>query len=459
MKTLQSRSAGQALAAAVWVCCLVHAHAQVLASAALPQAAAWTESAAHGQSLYYGTRAFEQAPRVAGAALPVADAACVRCHGALGEGARESNLAAPPLRSDAAVLGQPPSPALDDALAQGIGLNGRPLSPVMPRYALRDGERVALQAFLPWLGRADATVRGVSDGELRLGLALDGLASQAARKDVEAGLLSVLQTVNEGGGVHGRQLRLLAVTEPGADVLALVGSAPSAALRARLAAARLPSLASLALETDDVTRGDWTVPLLPSLRRQARDAWQLLGDASTDCTRWLIDPSAWLTEADTGPVLRWPDRPRAEERAICVVSLVSGAELDRMRAQWSADGLVLRRLVELAWLRPRPLEVAGLDHRLVLPAPPAVAELAASEGRSIWFEWGVACARIVVEALARSGRVLQPERVLAQAREMSGFEPVARAPILLSRQQTHGWNPQPWPTLNPPVLQARGGLP
>jgi cytochrome c553 len=430
-----------------------------MAPAATPVGSAWTDAAALGQSLYYGTRAFEQSPRVAGATLPLADAACVRCHGALGEGTRESNLAAPPLRLSASAPERPLAQALGDALAQGIGLNGRPLSQVMPRYVLGDVEHAALQAFLPWLGRSDAPVRGVSDSELHLGVALEGLASRAARLDVEAGLRSVFQAVNEGGGVHGRQLRLMAVTDADADVLALVGSAPGATLRSHLAAGRLPSLASLALEADDVTRGDWTVPLLPSLRRQAREAWQLLGDAATDCTRWLIDPSGWLTVADTGPVTRWPDRPQADARDICVVSLVPAAELDRVRAQWSAQGLVLRSLVELAWLRPSPLEVPGLDHRLVLPAPTAVAELAASQGRSIWFEWGAAAARIAVEALARSGRVLQPERLMAQARGMSGFEPVAQAPIFLNRQQTHGWNPQPWPATTPPVLQARGGPP
>ncbi len=244
--------------------------------------AAWSAAAALGQGLYYGTRSFSQAPQVAGAAMPMSDSACVRCHGALGEGGRESNLAAPALvaRGGTAAAGDAnarrgtthaptPQPAWADALTQGVGGEGRALSQVMPRYALTAAERNALLAFMPWLGRADTPVRGVGATELRLGLALDGISGSAAREQVEAGLRSVLQQVNENGGVHGRQLRLLPVVDADADVMALVGSAPGAVLRERLAAERLPNLASLALEPDDARPTDWTVPLLPSLRQQA----------------------------------------------------------------------------------------------------------------------------------------------------------------------------------------------
>jgi hypothetical protein len=399
----------------------------------------------------------------------MADSACVRCHGALGEGGREANLAAPALavRSGAAAIAESSprgSAALDSAAAQelvealthGVAADGHTLSQVMPRYTLTAAEQQALQAFVPWLGRADAPVRGVSATELRLGLALDGIAGSEAREQVEAGLRSVLQVVNENGGVHGRQLRLLRVADANADVLALIGSAPAAALREQLAAGRLPSLASLALEPDDARRGDWTVPLLPSLRQQSRAALAVLAGAPSGCVPWLIDPSGWLSAVEAAAVVRWPARPEAGVRDVCVVALAPATDVDRLRADWAAQGLALRMLVELAWLRPRPIDQAGLDHRLVLPAPQAVAEQAEAHGRSIWFELGAAAARVAVEALARSGRVLQPERVIAQLRGLAGFEPVARAPLAFSPQQTHGWAAQHWRASPAPTVYAQG---
>jgi hypothetical protein len=419
-----------------------------------------------GQSLYFGTRSFDQAPHVAGAAMPSVDSACVRCHGALGEGRREANLVAPALaqRGDASARPDTSLTAASrarwlDALLRGLGYDGRALSQVMPRYALGTDEREALLAYLPWLGRSGAPVRGVSDRELRLGLALDGIAGPVARDQVEAGLRSVLQQVNENGGVHGRLVHLLSVTNADADVLALVGSAPSSGLRARLAAARLPSLASLALEPDDAGRADWSVPLLPSLRQQASAALQVLGQAPAGCAPWLIDPSGWLSQATTGPVLRWPQRPAAGVREVCVVALAPADEVDRLRADWATQGLALRMLIELAWLRRSPIDAAGLDHRLVLPTPQAVVDAAAAQGLPLWFELGAAAARVAIEALARSGRALQPERLLAQLRGMAGFEPVPLAPLAIGPQHSHGWAPQHWRSSADPTLQARGGTP
>lgn len=452
------------LAAPASVMCLSGAPAPAATVRTGPDVATWSAAAEFGQSLYYGTRGFERQPRVAGAALPMVDAACVRCHGALGEGGRESNLAAPALRvrgvasgAEQAASGNPwNGPALVEALTHGTGAGGRVLSQVMPLYLLSMAEREALQSFIPWLGRADAPVRGVADEELRLGLALDGINSIEARTQVEAGVRAVMQQVNEAGGVHGRQLRLLRVSEAGADVLALVGSAPSAALRSRLTAERLPSLASLALEIEDVDPNDWTVPLLPSLRQQARAAVQLLNQAPNGCASWLIDPSGWVSAAEAGRAIRWPAQPPAGASTICVVALAPATEVDRLRGEWAAKGLDLRMLVELAWLRPRPIEQPELDHRLVLPAPRALAAQAESHGQSIWFALGRSAANMTVEALARSGRVLQPESVVTQMRGLTGFEPVAQAPLVFSRQQTHGWAPQAWPASTPPSFQARG---
>ena len=86
----------------------------------------------------------------------------------------------------------------------------------------------------------------------------------------------------------------------------------------------------------------------------------------------------------------------------------------------------------------------GLDHHLVLPTPRAVVVQAQSGSRTLWSVLGEAAARAGVEALARSGRVLQPEHVLDRFRSLGGFEPVAGAPLAVGRTHSHGWSPGRW---------------
>ncbi len=430
---------------------------------AYPAATGWTLQAALGEALYFGSRDFDQAPQVAGASLPAHDSACVRCHGALGQGGSEGSIRAPGLqaiRSADSVL---------QAVSEGIGSKGRTLSSGMPRYSLSPLEREALIAFIPWLGRDDAPVRGVSADEIRLGLVLDGIETQASREQIRAGMSSVLQRVNEHGGIHGRQLRLQVLpaaelTDPVAnlDVFALLASAPEPALREQLAALRLPNVASLALERLDVGAKAWTIPLLPSLREQSRHALRLVDASTRRCQPVLYDPLGWVSDADLTPLdptvtgqLRESAEPfrrltQVDElrpgTAICLVALAPADVVDRQLDAIDQHGVRVTLLVELAWLRTRALERAGLDHRLILPTPMALADRASGEGRSLWFVIGEAAANAGVEALAASGRVLQPEHLLARFRSLTGFEPVAGAPLQLGKGQTHGWLPQAWPT-------------
>lgn len=427
-----------------------------------PNATGWTLQVELGEALYYGIRSFNKAPQVAGASLPAHDSACVRCHGALGQGGSEGSITAPGLQAIRS------ADSLIRAIGEGIGSKGQALSSGMPRYTLSPLEREAMLAFLPWLGRDDAPVRGVSADEIRLGLVLDGIESQASREQIRAGVASVLQLVNEHGGIHGRQLRhqvlpaaAVAGTVADLDVFALLASAPAPALREQLAALRLPNVASLALEREDVSARSWTIPLLPSLRQQSRHAMRLIDASSRRCQPVLYDPLGWISDAELTPADptatgRQRDSSETFKRlsrvdelrpgtAICLVALAPADVVDRQLDAIDQHGVRVTLLVELAWLRTRALERAGLDHRLILPTPMALADRASGEGRSIWFVIGEAAANAGVEALAASGRALQPEHLLARFRSLTGFEPVAGAPLQLGKGQTHGWLPQAWP--------------
>ena len=96
--------------------------------------------------------------------------------------------------------------------------------------------------------------------------------------------------------------------------------------------------------------------------------------------------------------------------------------------------------------------------RTVLPAPATVALAASSDAAGgLWGVLGEASGRATIEALARSGRLLQPELVLEAMRSMGGYEPVAAAPLAYGRARTHGWAPALDSALPPTPTTAIAG--
>lgn len=99
---------------------------------------------------------------------------CEGCHRRSGLGTSEGRIRTPPITGTVlfdAQTAPSPRPAYDArslrrALMQGIGADGRPLDPLMPRYRLRDADIPALQAYLKYLGSDPAP--GVSDTDIRL---------------------------------------------------------------------------------------------------------------------------------------------------------------------------------------------------------------------------------------------------------------------------------------------------
>lgn len=402
----------------------------------------WTPAAEQGRALFYGTRPFTQPATVSGAPMPASAVACVQCHGPLGEGSREANLAAPDIRWTS---GKASRPNLTNALRDGRDSTGRTLNAAMPRYALTHDEVAALDAFWPWLGNAAQPQRGISPNELRLGIALEGLAHADARTHVAAGVQSVLDQTNAAGGVHGRQLRLLP-SDHGLpnEVFALVASALLPAQQKLLREQRLPSIATLDVLAHNADPSGWQWPLLPSLEQQARIAIEQLQNAPADCARWTFDPQRLSSPAATQPTPHWPAGTR-----LCVAAFAPAAQVDSMRARWRDEGITLQQLIELSGMRAKPLQQPELDHRLILLVPLAIADHAERQGQSLWFVLGQAAARTAVEVLARSGRNVVPESLLAQARSLTGYAPLPGAPLAFSRSLAHGWQPEPLVSRSP----------
>lgn len=124
-----------------------------------------------------------------------------------------------------------------------------------------------------------------------------------------------------------------------------------------------------------------------------------------------------------------------------------------MRAHWRNNGITLQQLIELSGMRAKPLQEPELDHRLILLVPLAIADHAERQGQSLWFVLGQAAARTAVEVLARSGRNVVPESLLAQARSLTGYAPLPGAPLAFSRSLAHGWQPESFVS-KPPASPA-----
>ncbi|MBF5003068.1 type 1 periplasmic-binding domain-containing protein [Diaphorobacter caeni] len=443
------------LSAATWMAALQSA----CTARAAQGAESWSDSAAQGRALYYGTQPFARAATVSGAPLPAFASACVQCHGPLGEGSREANVAAPDVRLSTlrakgvkGVTGVSAEDALHNALRNARGADGRALHPAMPRYAPTAEEAAALDAFWPWLGNAAQPQRGLTANEVRLGLVLDGLTQAAARTQVAAGAQSVIDATNAAGGVHGRRLRLIpSEREQPSDVFALVASALTSGQQQQwpLRAQRLPSIATLDFLARDADPAGWHWPLLPSLDQQARIAVELLKTAPPDCTRAIHDPRGLAGSVDmpeANSARPWPAGTR-----LCVAAFAPAAEVDALRTRWRNAGVDLRQLIELSGMRARPLDDPRLDHRLVLFVPLAVADFAQQQAQSLWFVLGQTAARTTVEALARSGRNVVPESLLAQTRTLTGYAPLPGAPLAFSRSSAHGWLPESFAS-SPPVV-------
>jgi ABC-type branched-subunit amino acid transport system substrate-binding protein len=163
----------------------------------------------------------------AGTAIPGSVVPCANCHGADGRGRREGGVRPPDItwRRLATPYGQRldsgrEHPAYDAAsfaraVTLGIDPAGNRLDPAMPRFVMSPRDLADLTAYLKKL--EDDRDPGLHAEQLRLGTLLPAagpLAEPGAT--VGAVLRGVIDTLNAGGGIHGRRLQLV-VADPGHD--------------------------------------------------------------------------------------------------------------------------------------------------------------------------------------------------------------------------------------------------
>jgi hypothetical protein len=192
---------------------LALAIAGLLAGLAPPGPAAAAQATGVGQSIYargvLGSGAPLEGTREVGGAVTLgADAACVNCHQRSGLGSVEGRVSVPPVtgeylfHSRAHDAGEPVLPYVEGlhgdrdpytdatlarAIREGLDSQGRPLSYLMPRYALGDEDMEALIDYLKRLGAP--RVPGVTDTVLHLATIVTPDADPLKRR----GMLDVLQ--------------------------------------------------------------------------------------------------------------------------------------------------------------------------------------------------------------------------------------------------------------------------
>jgi mono/diheme cytochrome c family protein len=144
------------------------------------------------------------------------DAACGACHRRSGFGMAEGAFVVPPIAGAdlyqtrtvvaatpriAHQLGQPLRPAYDDeslakAIRSGVDVMGRPMTSLMPRYALDDAEMEALLSYLKSL--SSASPPGITEEELHLATVIQPDVTPARRRAMMEVFETFLRDKNAG---------------------------------------------------------------------------------------------------------------------------------------------------------------------------------------------------------------------------------------------------------------------
>lgn len=461
--------------------------AEPAAFADLPRSA---EVLDHGRALYRGTTALLNAPRVGDTILPVVAAACANCHGARGQGGAEAGVTAPAIswrrlmepREGHDAYGS--KERIAQAIEEGTGRGGVRLLAPMPAYALTESEREAVLAYLGIIGTEADQAQGVFTDRILVGalLPLQG-DSRSQGERIQTGIREYFETVNRKGGIFGRRVELI-VEDAGTSandavrgverlirerqVFALVGSMlpeVPVALWQTIHRYGTPLVATLGIPLRDSTERKLTYAL-PSIERQVQ---QLLGEIGRHCDIHhgfvaLHVPAAGLGGAIEGAFVKGavdasfvvrPVRGQADvdaqlrgTTAQVILALAPGSTVRVIRKQLHAEARP-HCLATLAMFSGTPF--SGSEQRdlatptrhvkevVGLPMPSSVVSSGQPlDGEGLWTLLGDWSARIFVEALSRTGRIVDHEEFDRALDSLYGFEPIKGLRANYSVQQRHG---------------------
>ena len=447
---------------------------------------------AEGRAIYRGSTPLNQPPTLHGVALQGGSASCASCHGARGAARSEAGVAVPAVQWQQLAQATPARAAYADiaqvlhAVAQGRTSDGRALNAPMPRFALTSKEQKALAAYLRVLGTEADPVTGVNGQRIVLGSVLPQTGPQAAAGTrIRGALERRIAAINAAGGIFGRQLDLLvadsgpnaaSATRTAIDlvgsgrVFALVASwgvLPTDALRQALARHDTAMVATLGMPLNP-PRDPLLSWLLPSLHQQALELAAELqrvcpSGSDATATRVLYLPNGTLGElgergekarlntpekADAPADLQWQsvtDAPslrtalRQQPGARTIV-LLPAALAEMARAELAAQGQAGGCLGTLAAVSGESSTAASVRELVALPMPPIALPGGADARTALWPLLADSAMAVMAEALSRTGRQLDTERLVAALNSLHRFEPRPGLPISFSARQRHGFD-------------------
>ncbi|WP_292916769.1 ABC transporter substrate-binding protein [Nitrosomonas sp.] len=449
----------------------------LLIACSVTLAANITDEIKLGRALYEGKHPFTHAPQVAGVTIPLSDAHCSACHGSHGEGRVEGGIIAPSVQWHSLTNKRSNLPGYDSAqqilsaIEKGIArTNDTLLTESMPRFMLTNSERDALIEYLRIIGTEAVPVRGVSADTIILGTVLPLTGTQAAAGySILQGMQQRINAINATGGIFGRVLQLKSVdaTTDGLDaatldliqsqdIFALVGSwlaEPSDGLIQALTASNTPSVGAIGMPIA-TQHHRLTTYLLPSVQQQIVSALALLQERCTSdlgSEIWYvnekdlpaINPVSGAfsnTSVNNKPPLRVVHVSQVEQQlkktidsrlADKLIFLLPSDDIESIRSQLDIDTLHLC-VATLASISGTSLQANHANRVVVFPVPQHV--LAATD---LWTALGHAAIGLIAEAIARSGRILDQDRLISVLDNPQEFEPIPGLSVRFTPKARH----------------------
>jgi cytochrome c553 len=424
-----------------------------------------------GKQLYRGVVSFSTAPTIQNVAMPANVTACASCHGLSGQGGREAGTVSPPIHANALLLPRLGGSAFNSlrealkGLDQGLGrlhAHGRTtLAPNMPRYRFSNQELEDLSAYVAVIGTRSDNPVGVSENRIRVAamLPVQG-AMQLAGREVEAGLRSEIRTINDRGGIYGRYLDLLVQPLHGQsavvyrqalaelsqkDVYAVVG-AWQPPYDAALPNA-IPMVGSLGFAATQA-QSRVQVFLLPSLQDQLNDLFRhveeqcgTVGDPlvvvhndhtavneALTHTNFLQRSDAKIIKEKSGNLLQVDAGSYAAQRLVSLGVSVSAAKPSM------AKPICLAQLAALSGMPPNGIAIADKQLTL-LPVPQSLTQ---TGDTPFWTLMGSMAARLLGDALSRSGRQLDEQSLQRTFESVDKFDLASDVSVGYSKKTVPG---------------------
>jgi hypothetical protein len=407
-----------------------------------------------------------------GVRLPASAIPCVGCHGPDGRGRAEggvspsditwSNLTKAYGQRHESGRSHPPYDArtLEKAILRGEDPAGNRLDQAMPRYDLPPDDLAALIAYIRRLELLQAP--GITEHSIAIGLTFPNDPEiGAVWNSVEATLSAYFDDLNATGGIYRRRLRLVAPAAP-EDVFAAIGD-PDALVDGKPAGEALPIIVPMTFSPESSARADRSayflfppvadqmLALIEHMRRTSPKSdvstqAVLLEDGSlAAAVKPRIEKSLGVGEKQVELITVTSatfERRLVEDlarRNVGSLSLLAGPDLVLSFAQAAAAADLAPSVYLLGMLMgPQVAELAARWRSKVWVAYPNLPGAASPQGTAEFRALlrnhklaenypaiqtsAIAAAKVLIEALRKSGRAATREGFVRALQSLHGFE-------------------------------------